>query len=238
MTGMEHKEFKLNNRDEVVAFDKQLKDYCAKISPVPFNCISLVGIYDKLQAQSDGGRLFTAILDLNVNFALLHREISLSSVVWNDFFSKGKLEGGSVLDSDKKFYGKMELMSHLSAFVFRYRALWDKIMGVVVLAFAPQRYDEFIDADSRKKAFCKIASETPGIGQPFAATLKKLLSDFDNQFRTAEAHGTGRLRKWVFMMESMAENPTIEILDYWNEFNSFMMQLSEVLKSIRNSAKP
>lgn len=52
--------------------------------------------------------------------------------------------------------------------------------------------------------------------------VEKHIAEFDELFRTPEAHGTGNLRNWVFSMAQMHENPQIELIHAWNVMNSIV----------------
>ena len=64
------------------------------------------------------------------------------------------------------------------------------------------------------------------IDEIYIDLLMTLLSNFDDKFRTAEAHGMGKLRKHTLSMQIMSENIQIEIIDYWNKL------LKEIAKII------
>jgi hypothetical protein len=101
-------------------------------------------------------------------------------------------------------------------------------MGILVLLYSPKDYGGFVEAKSKKKTFRKIATKTGNIPEGFVNGLEELLTNFDNKFRTAEAHGTGVLRKYSFSMESMDKNPQIELMGYWIVFNDFIIEIAAV----------
>lgn len=222
---MEYETFILKNRSEVERFEELLSQYGGARAQLPLNHISLISAYDKLQDREDGGRIFAALLDIQLSFVLLYCDTHSVGAVWNQNFSKGKLEGGSVLDSPAKFFGKMDVYRFNTSYVLRYRALWDKIMGLLVLVYCPKEYERFINSKSKKKTFRKIADEKEAISNEFVSSLENLLTKFDNTFRTHEAHGTGVLRKFSFTMESMDKNPQIELIGYWNAINDFIIKI-------------
>ncbi len=228
---MTSKAFSLGSRDEVVTFEVMLDSYSTQNFQMPLQHISLVEAYDFLQNRTDGGRVFAAVLDLRINLILVFSDITSMGAVWNKFFSKGKLEGGSVLDNAIKFNGKMDIHRFNTSFVLRYRALWDKVMGLLVLMDAPQYYDQFMKAGSRKKEFIKIAEAQKICEEVFIEELVDLLTTFDNKFRTSEAHGTGVLRKYSFLMESMIDNPQGDLVNYWNRLNQFIANYGKVFRS-------
>lgn len=227
--------FKLNSRQEVVNFQELLDGYATSTFQTPLKHISLVDAYDYLQKRPDGGKVFSALLDLQINFLLAFADITSMGSTWNRLFSKGKLEGGSILDNSLKFNGKMEIHRFNTSFVLRYRAIWDKIMGLLVLMHSPNEYEKFMKANSRKKEFIKIAKSNEFAQEIFLDELERLLTSFDNKFRTAEAHGSGVLRKYSFSMESMDKNPQIELVEYWNKVNQFLLNYGKIFDS---SSKP
>lgn len=225
---MESETFTLASRDEVARFEELLEQYASARAQFPLKHISLLSAFDQLQTGNDGGRIFSALLDIQINFVLLHLDSHSAGAIWNEKFSKGKLEGGSVLDSPAKFFGKMDIHRFNSSLVLRYRALWDKIMGLIVMTWAPAEYETFSGAKGKKRTFAKIAAKLDPAGKELTKGLEELLTNFDNQFRTSEAHGTGALRKYSFKMESMANNPLIELIGYWNALNDFIVEIGKM----------
>lgn len=229
--------FTLKSREEVARFEELLDSYVVARAQFPLKHISLIDAYDGLQNDTNGGRIFSALLDIHINFLLLYLDSNSVGATWNGYFSRGKLEGGTVLDSQAKFFGKMDIHRFNTAYVLRYRALWDKLMGLIVLMHAPNDYESFIKAKSRKKTFAKLADKHKFAKPEFIEKLNNLLSRFDNTFRTSEAHGTGVLRKYSFTMESMAENPQIELIDFWNAMNGFLAEFGKQFSNRREEPK-
>lgn len=225
---MEIETFSLSSREQVEQFESLFDKYLAQRGQFSLKHLSLLEAYDQLQSRDDGGRVFSALLDLQINFSLLYLDSHAVGATWNNYFSKGKLEGGSILDSEEKFFGKMDVHRFNSSYVLRYRALWDKIMGLLVLIIVPHEYERYVSAKSRKKMFRKIALESNLLPEEAVKSLEELLMKFDNSFRTAEAHGTGSLRKYSFTMESMDKNPQIELIGYWNVVNGFIAEFGKL----------
>lgn len=230
--------FTLKSHEEVVRFEELLDSYVVARAQFPLKHISLTDAYDYLQSNSNGGRIFSALLDIQISFLLLYLDSNSVGATWNGLFSKGKLEGGSVLDSNAKFFGKMDIHRFNTAYVLRYRAIWDKLMGLIVLMHAPNDYESFTGAKSRKKMFAKIAEKHKFAKPEFIDKLNDLLTRFDNTFRTSEAHGTGVLRKYSFTMESMAENPQIELIEFWNAMNGFIAEFGKQFSNTGAALKP
>ena len=236
--------FTLNSRQEVIRFVDLLQNHERNRVQVVHNYFPLVKAYDYFLMKKDGRQSFTSILDIYINFTMLKHDLMTVGCVWNGFFSKNKLEGGSILDSQVKFSAKMDIHQAFSSFILRYRALWDKIMGFLVLFFIPEGYDNFVSAKSRKKAFRKIVENDQIISQKintiFNRPYIKLLEEielFDGIYRTPEAHGTGALRKWSLSMQSMLENPSGDLIGYWNIINQIIANIGNLFDNEEGSIK-
>lgn len=227
------KHFALETREEVQRFETLLSEYSQARSQLALSHISLVKAWDHLHERSDGGRVFTALLDLYLNLHLVDFDLTTIGGTWNGLFSKGKLEGGSILDSQQKFFGKMDIHRFATSFVFRYRAIWDKLMGFFVLCFVPTRYEDFCKSKSKKKAFRSIASNTDALPSEFVTKILDALEEFDNKFRTPEAHGTGSIRKWSLTMEGMEENPFLDLIGHWNVLNATFHAVGKIFDPVQ-----
>ena len=214
-------EFKLEDRCQVDLFEQMLERYLETSTGKPLKHIPLGAVFDACQKHQAGGKIFTAFLDLQINLALLWQDVVRIKDEWNRHFGgKKSPQDGSILDSQENFDGKMQVHRHLNSFVLRYRAVWDKLMGVYILTHAPERYDEFRGSKSRKRQFSKIAQETPTLGA-FGDQVVQQLKEFDDKYRTPEAHDFGRLRKWTLSMLPISDqkNPILTIVDFWNRLN-------------------
>ncbi len=219
----------LQSEDEIKKFEEYFEKYENSISGHHLKHLSLINMSKILEAEENSGRTFVAFLDIKLSFSHIYRDIMNIGNVWNKNFSKGKFEGGSFLDSQQRFDKKMDMHYHFTSFVLRYRAIWDKIMGFILLIMAEDaEYKKFEKAKSRKKSFKKSA-EISGIPKEFYEEIIDKLEKFDNQFRTAEAHGTGVLRKFVFDMTSITDNPQGELLLYWNFLNETIDKIGKLI---------
>ena len=199
---------------------------------------SLAEVWRRLTCQPDGQRTFAAVLDVYVNLLLLYADICDIGSMWNRLFSKGRHEGGSVLENEEKFSGKMDIHRHATAPIYRIRALWDKAMALVVLYAAPEQYSVFDKAKSKKRAFRKIMSQYPEFAPDSLGSFLGLLEHFDNELRTPEVHGTGSLRKWSFSMGSIESGPIAEIIVHWNLLNIAAQSIGTLLALGSGSAIP
>jgi len=228
---MGNEPFTLKNREEVSKFEMVLQSYCSK-----YKCelphISLENAHDFLQHSEHGGRIFSALLDIKLNFIIVLQDMHEAGAIWNNNFSKDKIKEVSILDIKELFIAKMEIHRFNSNFILRYRAVWDKIMGLLILLLSPEKYDSFCKSKSKKKSFKKITLESKSLSEEFITNILKSLENFDNKFRTAEAHGTGSLRKWSFNMDEMSESPLLELLGYWNLLNDTIHTIGKLFISI------
>jgi hypothetical protein len=214
--------FSISSRDEADRFQRLLNLYCEIRFRDGFSAISLGEAFDFLKDLPEGSRSFAAVLDIAINFVLLMSD-SLES--WSPLPSAA-LEGlkhQSYTVDQLEFLARMDSHRHSSAFVLRYRALWDKMLGLIVLLGAPEKYEDFFGAKSRKKEFAKIAREHLHLPDTTVEPLLALITEFDDTYRTAEAHGTGSLRKWSFIPLPPESNPKVDFLRYWNVLNLLVL---------------
>ena len=233
---MELKTFKLENIEEVQTFSDRLEHFVRNRINVPVPHISLVSInlvsaFNFCQTYNEGPRLFTALLDFNINIVDLLIDFSSFGGTWNNHFSKGKLEGGSVLDDSQKFDGKVLVHHHFTNLIPRYRAIWDKIMGIFVLRYESGMYKKYCRADSRKAEFKKIFDNSQDVTQETALKITNQVQEFDDKFRTPEVHGAGSVRKWSFTMYNMGDTPMVDIQTYMNWLFEYIIILNRMFKT-------
>lgn len=224
--------FSLRTLEEVESFEYHMRQYSEATTQFPESNISLAKAWRYLEHLPDGPRAFSALLDvfLSVHFVQMDLHATLST--WNKRFSPGKLEGGSILDSTEKFFGKMDIHRFSTAYVLRYRSSWDKILGLFVLLGAPDSYEHFMKAKSKKRAFKSLSGKL-GIPESIVSDLLENLQKFDDAFRTSEAHGVSALRKWNLSMQTVEENSTTDLLGYWNWINSITRAVDALFESIQ-----
>jgi hypothetical protein len=224
---MSQQPFSLSSRNEVCEFEKLFDQYLTQRSAFALRHISLTKAFEQLQCRTDGGRVFTALFDIQINFSMLWLDTVSAGSAWASFAHAGIPHEGTILDSIAKFSGKMDIHRFNSSFVLRYRSLWDKVMGLLILIMNPANYERFHSAGSKKTAFKKFAVEfwpAESVQQ-----LLDVLQRFDDSFRTAEAHGTGILRKYSFTMDTLDKTPHIQLIGYWNLLNAVVSEVGKVI---------
>lgn len=220
--------FLLNSRVEVERFEEMLNEHMkTQMNGLAISHISLPKVFDLCQRRQDGGKIFTAVLDIQINLAMLLCEQWAGGVLWNKHFMQ-EFQVTSILDSQEVFDAKMKIHRHTTNFVMRYRALWDKIMGAIVRVLAPNEYEGFAAAKSKKAKFKAIIAHVAE-SEGFADTVMAILEKFDNVFRTPEVHGTGAVRKFTLSMQGYENTPLIDLLYYWNVVNEVVASIGEMI---------
>lgn len=226
--------FRFNSSDEVTAFENILRDYANERSQFDWSYVSLAHVYNKSQTIDNGLRIFYSYFDIILSIVLLYSDIYNVCIVESDLyknFSSGQEKGKAVFEPKEKFLKMMDMNRYRTSFILRYRALWDKVMGFLILIVSPTDYGSFCNSKSKKKSFRKIAKKHL-ITQPYLLEVIEILDgplmDFDDNFRTPEAHGTGTFRKWASHIDSAEENPEDEFRAYWNMLNRMMHKIRDI----------
>lgn len=216
--------FELNTREDVQKFDEQLNAFRQKKAHTGFPSFCLLDAYDGLQGHEEFERLFTLACDMKSNAVLANIDL-ITAVKFINQYSRIEMPNNRrILDSSDHFEIGVSLLRFNGAFIVRYRALWDKIFSFLILYGCPQRYKPFINAKgSRKKPFLSIArSESLLISADECQRICSLLERFEGEYRTPEVHGAGRLRTWVFGIDSINNTSQVDLMYYWNEVNGKM----------------
>lgn len=147
----------------------------------------------------------------------------------------------NILDDQIGFNLKMKILNRSWDGILRKRAYWDKFFGVVIMWLDPENYNSFVNSKSRKKAFMKIVSKWEAIPfhlievivrhsqslpnfhevvdnlydnnispQEFLDWLFNFINEL-NDYRTPEAHGTGRLRKFTLVNSALNKSQDLSM---------------------------
>lgn len=217
-------EFSLKNQEEVARFNDLLNGYVYDKTHISFTAISLHRWYDKCMSTPRGGRLFTALIDLKITVAFLFVD-SIKAAPDRD--SLNREDDNDILADSALFRKRLEMLHKNIDLATRYRAFYDKYMGVLVLTLCPENYDSFLKADSRKKDFCKRMAGY--IDESNLRSLMTSISHLDDRFRTPEVHQTGRMRKWIFSSRDLFLDNEIELTGYMNDILNLSIGLDELI---------
>ncbi len=105
-------------------------------------------------------------------------------------------------ESEKMLY-RVEMHDHISSFILKYRALWDKFMGCLVFLYYPDYYNDWVNAKSRKRKFKKKFSSGEQVVWDKLDPYISALEEFDDQYRTSEAHQTGRASSFLLFSDKL-----------------------------------
>ena len=182
--------------------------------------------------KESSGKLKAAWQDLCLNYGMLCRDLSDLVSTSRHAATTDALENASLDDS---FPIRTNLLRTTQSFVMRNRAIWDKIMNVLVLSSdddAATKAWENKKEKSAKKKFEKAQKCVPNdIPEWFPKAILGGKSEtwqggaielFDNMFRTPEIHETGTLRKWA--LAQTIQIRTIDIIQSFFKLTEITIQ--------------
>lgn len=228
---IEAQEFSFKDKDEVVKFSDLIKNYVEEETYLPFHWIDLPRWFDRcMRMNENGGRLFSALLDLKITFAFVfidyHRTIPGYKVM-------NCKETPSILTDPNLFKEKMDLLHSNIDMAIRFRTFYEKLMGVLVLLFCPERYKKFGSSGSRKADFKKLMQDQ--IDPESLDSLFAIISSLDDNFRTAEVHQAGRMRKWVLGGRDSFVDNAVVLGGYFNNILALADWLDELLDEVQET---
>lgn len=223
----------LNSREDVIQFESQVNSYELEENGFNFNSLSLISVYDCCRDSDSGAKVFAAYLDLYLNMFLLSLDMKSAMAAWSERIG-GRVDRSevSILEDSALFFGKAEVFRFNSSFILRYRAFMDKFMGFLIICYAPDEHEKYTKAKSRRKAFRKITENISKIPKEFVETIGNHIEKFDQEYRTAEAHGTGSLRKKSFSVIPIHEDPAVKLLKEYNVLILIMDLINGLFKPI------
>jgi hypothetical protein len=189
--------------------------------------------YKHLQPYSNGGRIFSSLVDLRFNVTALEHELGRIGRIVNEQRQKRSANPGPLLGNEELFLERLALLEANTAYILRYRAILDKIMAIMVLLVAPLEYDNFMGARSRRRSFVKIAERSSQLSSQLVEHVVETIDAFDSKYRTAEAHGTGSARFWTFLDEEDdddAEGPQTDMFWAWNSLHPLLTLLGRAFE--------
>ncbi|MDP3953734.1 MAG: Cthe_2314 family HEPN domain-containing protein [bacterium] len=178
-------------------------NYCNGSGVRPINLFSLTSYKNTADA-----RLLGLITDIRIN--LIFCNVDYVQAGLRNYLARRGWESNKVKEM-------LCYQHHTSNFIFRFRAIGDKMMRLLLYLYASEEDREgFEKARSKRKNFKEISQRYEPLKtyQDMAEVFGKL----DEQYRTDEAHGMGgTLRKSIFTEEKIGVNdPVIQIGNYWN----------------------
>jgi hypothetical protein len=214
--------FKVNSAQEARQFDEFLVEYQESKKASAITHISLEQVFTVIKGHPEEGRLVAYFIELQLQLALLNCDICEIADLVNQ-----KKHFHTLLEKDS-FSHRVSLLRANSDFIFRYRAIWDKIMGIFILLHVPNQYENFIDAKSRKKKFKEFAKATDLIHQSFVDHVINTTELFDERYRTNEVHGSGSARKWSSgHLRDSDGSEQLDMFGAWNALNTVLVKLGD-----------
>lgn len=138
-------------------------------------------------------------------------------------------------ETEKALY-RVEMHDHISSFILKYRALWDKFMGCLVFLYYPDYYDSWVGVKSRKGKFKnKFSNGDQAVWCKLSPYISKL-EEFDNQYRTAEAHQVGRASSFLLFSDKLPYKTEYGISLLEQHFNP-LVEFINVFGQLLNYAK-
>ena len=211
---------------EAQLFDEYLEKFQEHKNASCVSHIKMSEVFQSLENLPNTGRLFGFMIELMIQLALLNIDLCKIS----DLERKAKdIEALSGLDA---FCNRAELLKANSDYIFRYRAVWDKVMSIFIIVYKPDEFQEFSGSKSRKKSFMKIMKSVPQMHKNLLESINKTITEFDNQYRTKEIHGSGSTRKWSFSHTESPFSHQSNMYWAWNSLNVVVSQLGDMFRHI------
>lgn len=207
--------FTLHNRDEVETFETMLHKHVEAETHLPFHSLNLVHAFDYcMTLDENGGTLFAALLDLKITIAFLFIDAIKYAP---DFNALNRKDGSNILEDDALFNKKMKMLHHNIDLAVRYRAFYEKFMGIVILLRNPLQYDYFIDKERKKSTKAKFKDIINGyVEDEIVSTFLEQATYLDDKYRTPEVHKVGSMRTWVPTSQDLFLDKQLNLMNYFN----------------------
>ena len=198
---------------------------------LPFHSLNLTRAFDYCMVLKENGpKLFAALLDLKITIAFLF----IDGVKYApDFNALNRKDGTNILENEALFNKKMKMLHHNIDLAIRYRAFYDKFMGVTVMLLKPIKYEDYNNAKSRKKLFPNLVKGL--LDDKSITTLIEQVTYLDDNYRTPEVHQTGSMRTWVLTSQDLFLDKQLNLMNYFHWVLGYADWIDEVTKE--NSKK-
>lgn len=221
---MKPSEYRINSKESAELFELRLKEFCVS-KRISMGYFGVSRAYTLLSATCFDKRCFGAYLDLLLQDIALQEDINVISEKTNIEYENHNGNGFTEIRMDR--YTATSNAAH------RIRAMWDKIMGFVVLIEHPEEYQKFVKAKSRLAAFQKIRNQcieiykgqSDEIVEYLTSDLEGIVGKVDwinDNYRTSEAHSVGRLFKWAFAKQAGDGDPFVAMIEAYKEIRQHL----------------
>lgn len=173
--------------------------------------------------------------DLSRKATILFLDLKLSLVETVNSFYNFVLANNEVARNTKSDRSIIAIEAHdtVVTFILRYRALWDKFMGYIVYVIrGDEEYEKFLKAARKKAKFRKLFVEVD-VWKSVGQYVEKL-EEFDNEFRTPEAHLGGRAYKMILKSDDgpfLKDGYFTSLIEHFNLLLDFIPVFSQVIES-------
>lgn len=220
--------FSLHSRDEVETFETMLHKHVEAETHLPFHSLNLIQAFDYCMAlKENGAKLFAALLDLKITIAFLFIDAIKYAP---DFNALNRKDGSNILEDEALFNKKMIMLHHNIDLAIRYRAFYDKFMGIVIMLKNPSMYGYFINKDRKTSTKTKFKEIINGyVEDEFVSALIEQVTYLDDKYRTPEVHKTGSMRTWVLTSQDLFLDKQLNLMNYFNWVLYYANWLDEVI---------
>lgn len=224
----------INNLEDAKKFENLILQYGKSHTGAELPYINIENIYSKLHSKGNhGSRLIAAFVDLKVNFISLLIDNFISGAKWNEQLKIKINDNESLLDHPQLFLIKLEVHRNEANYIVRYRAVWDKIMGILLLLQSEDLYEKYNSSKSRKKAFKKLSINSTLYDNEFVEYVETHVTYFDDNLRTGEIHRFGSLRKYFSLKNPHKEEAYLKLRSSWNHMLEILSQLDKIIDGIK-----
>lgn len=169
--------FKIDSAAAARGFQSLLNDYYRRrlaIAPGAVPNDLFTSVYALARAGRADSRLPAAIVDFELSYLSMMRDVHGAAEVWAGRFGPANHKPASVLDDFNAFAGKLDVLHNMTSFALRCRAFWDKSMGILFLIYDESNYEKFARKKSRKGFFKERAGSWRSMSPDLLKSLNKV----------------------------------------------------------------
>lgn len=210
--------YDFSDRSSIQRFDSDLTGV-SYVFGAGFGAISLIDAFDNYYSKKP--KVYYQIVDLKLclfNLLLSLRDLERM---------RERRDLADLFGFNRAWFG----------FVTLYRAFYDKFMNTIILACYENELKSFESAKSKKKKFRSILESSSaayveevglfiGFPQEFITWMNEFISKIDDQYRTAEVHGAGMARKWIFSEADLGKTPYSSLGEFIDHLENFFQTVA------------